>query len=80
MRISIRKNDTGYNPIASKCVIMNDGEEVKECFTCDEELGIAYCFDVNDKGETYLTEDKQSVQEIEIHGDMKIIFPAGFNA
>ena len=43
MRLSVRKDDPGYNPRARRYQPYLDGERVLHCFTADEELGRVWC-------------------------------------
>lgn len=44
MRISLKKDDPGYQENANKYRVMFDGIERLDCFTADEELGEIHCY------------------------------------
>ena len=80
MRVSIRSDDPGYdyNAIGSKVFV--DGVEVKNCFTADEEMGVAWCFAVDEEGKFFIDpENTDSCKEIEVRGKVRIMLPASIN-
>ncbi len=79
MRVSFRESDPGYNAKAVGTEIYLDGEKIEQCFTADEELGIAYCYELNEEGLVMIdpkTGDR--LKEIERRGNVKIVVPLGF--
>lgn len=50
MRISVRKDDPGYQANAFDYCVFLDGKELEQCFTADEELGLAYCYQATSNG------------------------------
>ena len=78
MRVSIREDDKGYSKKAYDCVVYLDGKKVDDCFTADEELGEAHCFEKDSEGAYMLTPDKKSIKEIIKKGDVKIVVPFSF--
>lgn len=78
MRISIRKNDPGYHLLAHKCSPMLNGEEIRHCFTADEETGECFCYKTDDKDNIILNDSKTEIVEIVRKGDVKIIIPDEF--
>jgi hypothetical protein len=63
--------DLGYYRYAYHFTISLDGEEVKDCFTADEELGICLCHRRNDHGE-YLRDKNGNIRVMELKGDIEI--------
>lgn len=71
MRISVRKDDSSYNPENPYCgelIVTVDGVDVtRRCHTADEELRTAWCYALNAEGEKYVDLNDPSpyaVQEI----------------
>ena len=55
MRLSIRKDDPGYDKKAMGCIIFVNGVDVtSRCYTADEEKGMAWCFKHNELGHSFL--------------------------
>ncbi len=55
MRLSVRKEDSGYSPLCSKAKIFLDGVEVtNRCHTADDKSGIVWLYKLNDKGKKYV--------------------------
>ena len=75
MRISVKKEDLGYRPDAFSVRVKLDGEEIKDCFTADEELGEAHCVARNDKGELYVGKSGNELAKVVKRGKVKIIPP-----
>ena len=74
MRVSVRESDKGYTAKAFDCEVYLDGKKIQNCFTADEELGVAYCYKTDEQGEVVIDpETGNSLVEIERHGDVKII-------
>lgn len=71
MRLSVRQDDIGYIPNAFGSKAILDGVEIPDCFTADEELGIAYCYERNAHGEHIICDGY--VKEIARKGVVKII-------
>lgn len=75
MRISVREDDTGYNPEACTSYgVLLDGVEIADCFTADEELGIAYCYKrgpdgkfITKKGYTKISNEFGGSLELDTH-------------
>ena len=71
MRISMDKADRGYNTlIGPRAKIFLDGEEVKNCVTADEELGLVICYLVEEN--KLITRGGRFVM-IERHGAVRIV-------
>ena len=49
MRKSVKKQDPGYDPQAVWYAPFLDGKEIHHCHTADEELGKAWCHDMEPK-------------------------------
>ena len=74
MRVSIRKEDPGYNlAVAYTCTILLDGKDITlNCFTADEEKGIAMCYKRNSEGKVYI--DNEKLAEEILYGEIEIRF------
>jgi len=71
VRISIREDDPGYNLEKSvRATVFLDGVRLDQCFTADEELGIAACFKTDANGNLIILGD--AFDEIVLSGDVKI--------
>jgi len=46
MRVSVKKNDPGYSNYSHRFKVFLNGEELKYCFTADEELGMVWVHDI----------------------------------
>ncbi len=75
MRISVIESDPGFNSKLSLLVaIFLDGEKLDNCFTADEELGIAYCWAVDARGNFIPDpENIESLLSIEKRGRVEIV-------
>ena len=75
MRVSVDSDDPGYVNFTGygRTTITVDGVDVtKRCYTADEGLGVAYCFDLNDKGDIFMDPFTDDVARTEVHGLVKI--------
>ena len=72
MRISCRKEDSGYVYDTTSTLVYVDGILANECFTADEELGIAYCYKIDKKGTPKVHASLNYIEEIEIKGKVVI--------
>jgi hypothetical protein len=73
MRISVRRDDLGFSDYAFGAKVFVDGVQIDKCFTADEELGLAYCYDVNNNGDMYEDPDnKGQAREIILRGKVEI--------
>lgn len=72
MRLSVITTDPGYasGKITMNAIIFVDGVKTKDCYTADEEAGIAYCYDRNKNGDLII--DGNSFKTKELHGKVKI--------
>lgn len=76
MRVSVRKNDPGYHPMASQFgfkILLNGEDMTCRCHTADEEEGRLYCYDVNDNGHMYIDQLTQLPAEVTLYGKVEII-------
>lgn len=79
MRISIRKDDPGYHPMAYKCEAYLDGVKLRRCFTADEEKGEVYCYEEDENGKIFIDPEKPDcIKEIVLYGKVKVVVPFGF--
>ena len=76
MRLSVRKEDAGYDPdTCMHAKVFVDGEEVSSrCFTADEEEGKAWCYKLNDEGEKFVRDGIKIAEEV-LTGEVKIVMP-----
>ncbi len=73
MRISVRKDDRGYDRIAAQgAKVYVDGVDVScRCYTADEEQGKAWCFLHDERGQ--LLREGDSIAEEVLIGAVKIV-------
>lgn len=75
MRMSIRKSDIGYDPEGYKYEAYLNGKKIDHCFTADEELGIAYLYDIDKEGNAQRDWSDSiggSLKEKEVYGKVEI--------
>ena len=73
MRLSIRKDDPGYDKKAMGCIIFVDGVDVtNRCFTADEEKGMVWCFKHNELGRSFLDNSNNPAEEV-LTGEVVIV-------
>ena len=77
MRVSVRKNDPGFNKKAFGSKAYLNGEFVSDCFTADEETGEVFFFLRNEKGELYVDETGEEVAHGMKTGNVKIVLGKG---
>lgn len=78
MRISVKKNDPGFNP--AKCLVYLDGEDItQECHTADEEEGKVWVNKKNADGKYFIescpccgTPNAVVAEEVLV-GDVKVV-------
>jgi hypothetical protein len=71
MRISVKKDDPGYDPVNSRYAkVYLDGVEQKHCVTADEEEGYIIRYVTDDNGE--LTIEGDYIKEEKVAGKVKI--------
>ncbi len=85
MRVSIIDSDPGYEAAmfagwwgehSGKCKILINGVDITNiCSTADEELGVAFCYKINDEGQKYVEEEFNEVAKEAIFGKVEIIIP-----
>lgn len=75
MRISVRKSDPGYHPMAgSNFRIMLDGEDVTSmCHTADETEGRVYGYSMNEQGHKYVDPITDLPAEHIMYGSVVIV-------
>jgi hypothetical protein len=78
MRLSVIDGDPGYAPYnlikdKGSVKIFLDDEELRLCYTADEELGMVVKTVVDDKGNIVLTPDGYEVAAEVLYGDVRII-------
>mgnify|MGYP000105891238 CR=1 FL=1 len=73
MRSSVKEGDQGYHPLAHKCKVTLNNEDIDNCFTADEELGEVHV-NVEDENYQYIIEDDCIKTEI-LYGKVEIIPP-----
>jgi hypothetical protein len=61
MRISVKKDDPGYHPLAHKCQPYLNGEKLRHCFTADEEKGEVFVYMLDENGKHFLNKDKTEI-------------------
>lgn len=71
MRISIRKEDKGYNRNAIDFSAYLNGKIIDSCFTADEELGEMWAFRTGEDGQL-LEDDAGNLIEDELSGRVEI--------
>ncbi len=76
MRISVMESDPKFNRnISLPVAVFLDGERLDNCFTADEELGIAYCWATDDIGRFIIDpNNRKTLLTIEKHGVVDISF------
>ena len=81
MRLSVRKDDPGYDAEALKdCRAFVDGIEVTDrCVTADEEEGKAWCFKHNEEGRAFVDDATGNPAEEILTGDVVIMIGKGMN-
>lgn len=76
MRVSVRKSDPGYHPMASQFgfKILLDGQDMTmHCHTADEEEGRLYCYAVNSEGYHYVDPVTDRPAEVTLCGNVVIV-------
>lgn len=58
MRKSVKKDDPGYDPLATHYSPFLDGGYVFNCFTADEELGEVWIYELDEKGQYRIDEEE----------------------
>lgn len=71
MRISVRKDDPAFRWDAFEYDVFVDGEELRACFTADEELGQAWYFK-HDVGGGLICDGRGKPIEAEKYGKIEI--------
>lgn len=81
MRLSVDKNDPGYDSEALKnCRSFVDGVEVTDrCYTADEEEGKAWCFKHNEMGQVFMDSATGEIVKEILVGDVVIMIGKGIN-
>jgi hypothetical protein len=77
MRLSVRKNDPGYNKHAVWAHPYLDGKPLKHCVTADEETGEAWVFKTDENGRPMLNEFMDELPLERLTGSVEIRFPEG---
>ncbi len=76
MRISVRPSDPGYSAKAFGATVYLDGKKIKKCFTADDELGVVYCCELDEKGQVQIDpENENNLKETEMRGNVEIVLP-----
>ena len=75
MRVSVRKDDPGYDPILTlDCKVLVDGVDVtNRCYTADEEKGTAWCYKLNDEKQKFYDSVTDEAAQETLHGKVEII-------
>lgn len=75
MRLSVRKDDSGYNPEAlDNCRSFVDGVDVTaRCYTADEEEGKAWCFKLNELGQKFIDPETNEPAVEVLSGEVIIV-------
>lgn len=76
MRISVRRDDPGYHPMAINggFQILLDGEDVTNiCHTADEEEGRVYGYALNKDGDKYIDPDTGFAAEHVMLGEVEVV-------
>lgn len=76
MRISADKRDRAYTAYHCEATVFLDGNELKDCVTADEELGLCIIFARDTKGELKRNAKNEFVFE-QKRGKVKIVMPVG---
>ena len=74
MRLSVRKQDPGFNPhLSMRAQVLLDGTDVTDrCFTADEDAGKVWLFVKDENGKFVLNQDRTEVVEQELNGRVEI--------
>ncbi len=75
MRLSVRKDDPGYDPRAFGARVYLDGKEITHCFTADEERGYALVYVLNENGQPFIDPGRREPRWTALYGDV-VIKPA----
>jgi hypothetical protein len=73
MRMSVRKDDPGYDPNAVLFIPYLDGVKLDNCFTADEEEGKAYCFSLDKEGNQFIDKETNEIAEEILHGNIYFV-------
>ena len=76
MRLSVRTDDKGFNPIAHQCNVRIDGELNMRVVTADEELGYALAYKEDEDGNLTVDPETHEIVTEEIRGKVEIFIPA----
>jgi len=80
MRLSVRKDDPGYDVAAQHCQVFVDGIDVTvRCHTADEEEGKAWCFKHNELGRPFRDPATDEAAQEVLAGEVVILLNAGVN-
>ena len=73
MRMSVKKNDSGYHKRAYNFKVLLDGHDLQDCFTADEDMGYALIHKRDENGQMVLNEYKDEVVTEKVFGKVEIV-------
>lgn len=76
MRISIDKNDPGYNFTALGTEVYLNGKKQNNCITADDKKGIVIVYAEDKEGKLIL--EGHDIKTEELHGEVKLVLTQGF--
>ncbi len=80
MRLSVKKDDPGFDADTQHCQIFVDGLDVTaRCYTADEEEGKAWCFKHNELGEVFCDPATDKPAAEVLSGKVVIVLGAEIN-
>ena len=72
MRISTDKDDPGFHPNPFGTKVWLDGEEVRECITADDELGMVVCHELDENGYPFIRPGTGLIALKTLFGEVRI--------
>lgn len=73
MRMSVKKNDSGYHKRAHSFKVLLDGKYLQDCFTADEDKGYVLINKRDKNGQLLLNKDKTELITEKIFGKIEIM-------
>jgi len=78
MRLSVRKTDPGYHPMAWGAVVYLNGQKIRGCFTADEEKGEIFLLKKDSNGAYVKNAAGDDIEVERKTGEVRIVVPVGF--